>query len=367
MSAAASPDDKAPPKPAAAKSSTPPAAAKPADSKPASKADPTKVHMASAWKYARPLTSCRFDPTGTFVFAGTEDYTVQRFRRSDGSMTPLVGHESWCRAIAFTPDGKTTATGGYDGKLILWPTAADKPAPLKVIAAHDGWIRAVAVSGDGKQVATCGNDHLVKLWNTADGKPIRTLTGHESHVYNLAFHPDGQRLLSCDLKAVCRVWNLADGKCERDFAAAAIYKYDTQFRADIGGARSLAFGDGGKLLAVGGVTNVTNAFAGIGNAAWVEIDFAAGKAKLTHVGKDKVNGMAWGSAWHGDGYWIGAGGGGQGGALYFFKPGTEADFFSFKLPDMARGMDLAADGMNVAVAHADGNLRIYRLAAKDGG
>ncbi len=340
-------------------------ATKPADapaSKPA-KADPTKVHMASAWKYARPLTACRFDPTGKFVFAGTEDYTVERFRLSDGAATPLVGHESWCRAIAFTPDGATTITGGYDGKLLWWPTAAEKPTPARSIVAHDGWVRGTAVRYDGKLLASCGNDRLVKLWNPADGKLLRTLAGHESHVYSVAFHPTAERLVSCDLKAVCKVWNLADGTCEREFTAQPIYKYDTQFRADIGGARSLAFGDGGKRIALGGITNVTNAFAGIGNAAWVDVDFASGKAERVHGGKEKINGAAWGAAWHPDGYWIGASGG-QAGALYFFKPESETEFFAFKLPDTARDMDLSPDGLQLAVAHGDGNLRIYKLAAK---
>lgn len=326
--------------------------------------DPTLTHMSAAWKYVRPLTACRFDPSGKYVFVGTEDYTVQRIQLSDGALTPLVGHESWVRAIGFTPDAKLTLTGGYDGRLLWWNTADAKPAPLRAVAAHDGWIRALAVSPDGKLVATCGNDRLVKLWNTADGKPVRTLAAHESHVYNLAFHPDGKQLVSCDLKATAKVWNLADGKCERELKFAPIFKYDTTFKADIGGARSLAFGDAGKLLAAGGVTNVTNAFAGIGNAAWVVDLWADGKQKIMHTGKEKVSGMAWGTVWHKAGYWIGAGGGNQGGFLYFFKPEAEAEFFRFKMPDTARDMDLSPDGLTVATAHADGNLRLYRLGPK---
>lgn len=335
--------------------------------------DPTQTYMASAWKYARPLTACRYDPSGKYVFVGTEDYTVERIRVSDGVMTPLVGHESWCRAIGFTPDGRTTFTAGYDGRLLWWDTAAEKPAPLRSVAAHEGWIRALAVSPDGKLVATCGNDGLVKLWNTADGKPVAVGRGHGSHVYNVTFHPDGRQLVSCDMKGLCKVWDVptssatgakpAELAAARELTAATLYKYDTQFRADIGGARSLAFGDSGKLLAAGGITNVTNAFAGIGNAAWAVLNFADGKPATVHSGKEKVNGTAWGTVWHPAGYWIGAAGG-QGGFLYFFKPGAEAEFFRFKLPDTARDLTLAPDGRSIAVAHADGNLRVYRMEKK---
>lgn len=202
------------------------------------KADPAKTHVVATWKYERPLTACRFDPLGRYVFVGTEDYTVQRFDLKDGKLTPLLGHESWCRAIGFSPDGKTTFTGGYDGRLLWWPTDADAPSPLRAITAHNGWIRALAVSPDGQRIATCGNDQLVKVWNAADGSVIHTLTGHESHVYNAAFHPDNQSLVSCDHRAIFRHWNLSDGKEVRTFSTPAIYKYDDKFRAHIGGAQS---------------------------------------------------------------------------------------------------------------------------------
>lgn len=322
--------------------------------------DPTQTALTTAWKYAQPLTACRFDPSGKYVFAGTQDYTIQRFRTADGVATPLVGHESWCRAFSFPLAGKVLVSGGYDGKLLWWNVDDEKPSPTRNIAAHDGWIRAVAASNDGKQVASCGNDGLVKLWNAADGKLVRTFAKHDSHVYHAAFHPDGERLVSCDLKCVCKVWNLKDGKLEREFTLAPIHKYDTSFRADMGGARSIGFGDGGKTLTIGGTSNITNAFAGVGNATWLDVDWADGKQKTMHVPKEKVSGTAFGLAWHPDGFLIGAAGG-QGGFLYFFKPGQAEEFFKLKLPEHARDMALAPDGKTVAVAHADGNLRTYRL------
>jgi WD40 repeat protein len=345
------------------------------DAKSPDAVDPTLVHMAVAWKYSRPLTACRYSPDGKYVFVGTEDYTVQRIRLSDGRLTPLVGHESWVRAIGFTPDSRTTLTAGYDGRILWWDTAAEKPTPLRTVQASDGWIRALAVSPDGRYVATAANDGHVRLHNISDGRLRATGRRHDSHVYHVAFHPAGGELASCDLKAQCKVWDVsklakendayaADLKLVREFPFAPIYKYDTQFRADIGGARSMAFGDGGKLLTAGGISNVTNAFAGIGNATWVAVNFADGKQATVHISKEKVNGTGWGIAWHPQGYWVAAGGGNQGGFLYFFKPGTDAEFFKFKLPDTARDLTLSPDGKSVAVAHFDGNLRVYRLGPK---
>ena len=141
-------------------------------------------------------------------------------------------------------------------------------------------MRAVAVSPDGKTVASCGNDNAVKLWKADDGKPVRTLEGHESHVYNIAFHPDGTRLASCDLKGVVKDWDLKTGKCDRDLDAKVLWKYDTGFMADIGGARAMAFSPDGSQLACAGITNVSNAFAGVGNPAVVVFNWKDGKSKL---------------------------------------------------------------------------------------
>ncbi len=339
-----------------------PAAAEPVE--PAQiKADPSKTHVVATWKYERPLTACRFDPLGRYVFAGTEDYTVQRFDLKDGKPTPLLGHESWCRAIGFSPDGKATFTGGYDGRLLWWQTDADSPTPLRAITAHNGWIRALAVSPDGQQIATCGNDHLVKVWNAADGSVIHTLTGHESHVYNVAFHPDNQSLVSCDHRAIFRHWNLSDGKEVRTFSAPTLYKYDDKFRAHLGGARSLAFSGDGKLLVAGGTTNVTNALGGILECAAASFDWESGKQKLLHVTKEKNRGTIWGLAWHPEGYWIGMSGG-RNALLVFWKPDQAEEFAKFAMPEIGRDFALHPDGLQAAVAMAESQVRICRLTAK---
>ena len=327
-------------------------------------ADIGKAHVAATWKHDRPLTACRFDPLGRYVFAGTEDYTIQRFDVQDGKPTPMVGHESWCRAFGFSLDGQTTFTGGYDGRLLWWETVAKAPKPQRAVAAHDGWIRALAVSPDGSTISTCGNDNLVKLWNAADGKLLRTFTGHESYVYNVAFHPAGKDLVSCDLQAHFKHWNLSDGKELRTFRAEALHTYDDKFRSHIGGARSMAFSGDGKLLAAGGVTNVTNALGGLLECAVASIDWENGKLKVLHLTKEKNRGTIWGLAWHNDGYWIGMSGG-RNALVVGWKPDQAQEFAKFAMNEIGRDFALHADGLQVAVAMAEGQVNLCRLAAKN--
>jgi WD40 repeat protein len=332
--------------------------------KSATKADPAATHLDKEWKYTRPLIACRYDPANRFVFAGTEDNSIQRWNLADGKAAGFTGHESWVRALAFDPKSTMLYSGGYEGRILFWPAAADQPAPARSIEAHQGWVRSLAVSPDGKLLASGGNDNKVRLWNTADGKLVREVGSHADHVYQVMFHPAGQYLVSCDLKGVIRQWDVAGGTQVRELSAATLHKFDNTFRAVLGGSRGMAFSPDGKLLAVSGITNVTNAFAGIGNPVVISFEWESGKQKQQHVLKEPFNGVAWGVRFHPDGYWLAICGGQTGGHLLAWQPDQQHEFVKFKLPNMARDFDLHGDGIHFAVAHADGALRTYAMRKK---
>lgn len=327
----------------------------------APQAVPEKTRLLLEYKHSRPLTACFWEPLNRFVFFGAEDNHIHRLELASQKVVDLQAHDSWVRAMGSSPDGRTLYSGGYDGRLIWWEAAAEQPAPLRQVDAHQGWIRALAVSPDGRQIATCGNDGFVRLWDAEQGTQLHALAGHASHVYNVVFAADGRSLLSCDLKGHVKAWDPATGAPLNELpTATALHKYDETFRADIGGARSIAIGGNGQHLALGGITNVTNAFAGVGEVVVVLIDLASGKLLQQLETKAKTRGTSWGVAWHPQGFWIGLSGGG-GGFLNFWKGDTQHEFFSLKLKNDGRGMSLAPDHSHVAVAHADAHLRTYAL------
>lgn len=338
---------------------------RPQDIKPAEPAqvDPAQTRQAQELKHSSPLVGCRFDPSGAFVFAGAQDNTVQRWALADGKRTELTGHQSWVRGMAFAPKNKLLFTGDYHGKVIAWTIDAEKPEPLRTVEAHRGWVRALAVSPDGQALASCGNDHKVKLWAVGDGKLLREFAGHESHVYNLAFHPGGQFLVSADQKGVIKQWELASGNAVRELDAKALYKYDETFRADIGGVRGMAFSADGALLACGGITEVTNAFAGVGKPLVLLYDWQSGKVRQQLKPKENFQGTVWGVALHPADLVIAAGGG-AGGALWFWKPTEALAFHTLKLPNNARDLDLHPDDQRLAIPFFDGTVRIYDLTPK---
>lgn len=330
------------------------------------KANPASLHEVRTLKYSRPLLSCRFDPSGKFLFTGAQDYWIQRWDLATGNPVPLEGHQSWVRTFGFSKSGDVTYSGGMDGRILFWPTADEKPVPIREIQAHEGWIRSLAVSPDGQQLASAGNDTVVRVWSTAEGAKISEFTGHQRHVYSVGFHPDGKHLVSADLMGVIKVWDLQSGMVIRDLDAAVLHKYDGGFHADIGGIKGMTFSPDGSLLACAGITDVSNAFAGLGKPIVVTFDWSEGKQKEILKPRDDFTGTAWRPMHHPADFWFAVGGGHGGGILWFWKPGETSSFHAHKLPSDGRDIDLHPDHSLLVVALVDGSACILSLLPKQG-
>ena len=313
-----------------------------------------------------PLINCRFDPGGKYVFATSEDRSVIRWTLDSetGDKVLLKKHDSWVRGIAFSPDGKTLVTSGFDDTLIWWPVTAAEPKPIREVKAHQGWIRTISVSPDGKLLASAGNDKIVKLWNFSDGKPIRQMTGHELSVYSTAFDPSGKFLLSGDLKGVVHQWDIKTGKSVRTFDAKALTSYNTGQKVNYGGVRSLAFSPDGKHLACAGLHKASNPLGAINEPLVLRFDWNNQALLKSHV-TDKVRGVAWRALFHPtENLLIGCSGGSGGGYLLFWNSEADGTFHKFKLKDTARECDLHSDGIQIATTHHDRKLRICRMQSE---
>ncbi len=329
------------------------------------KADPGAVRLLQTINHDRPVLTCRFDGEADFLFGGAQDNNFHRWDLFTGSAAHVAGHKSWIGTVSFIPGpAMQLVTGGHEGKLTWWNALAPVPAAVRTIDAHKGYIRAVAISPDGLLIATGGNDTVVRIWSAADGALVKELAGHPRHVYNVAFEPSGKFLLSGDLMGVIKQWEVGSWTMTRELDAKVLSKYDTTFKADVGGIRSLDFSPDRKTLAVGGITDVSNAFAGIGVPAVVLIDWESGKQTKLLKPKDAFQGSIWGLRYHPSGeFLIGAGGGGAGG-MWFWKPDDEKSFHFIGLPTVAYDLALHPDGFRLAVPLFDKTIRIYDLAPK---
>jgi len=150
----------------------------------------------------------------------------------------LTSPGSRALSVAFSPGGKTLATGNTDGTARLWDVATHRQ--ITVLTGHDGPVTSVAFSPNGKVLATAGADGTVRLWDVATHRQITALTGATGPVNWLAFSPNGKLLASADGDGTVRVWDVAT------------HRQITAITGRIGPVNSVAFSPDGTLLASGG-------------------------------------------------------------------------------------------------------------------
>jgi len=177
-------------------------------------------------------------------------------------------------ALAFSPDGKTLAVGGYQ-EVLLWDLAGAKLAKRIGVGQISDFVRGVAFRNNGQWLAVAeGTPYgagAVKVFDVNSGQPARAFQEPKDAVFTVTISPDGKLLAAGGADNIARVWSVDENKMVGELKGHTAWVLGASFSAD------------GKFLVTSGADRTAH--------VW-EVGTWKPVAKLDQM--ESVNGVAFG-------------------------------------------------------------------------
>jgi WD40 repeat protein len=138
------------------------------------------------------------------------DKTVQVWEALTGENVVIYrGHTDTVNTVAWSPDGKSIASGAADGTVRLWDVATGMQ--MYVYRGHQASVNSIVWSPDSQRIASGASDKTVQILDATSGNHVYTYHGHTDVVSSVSWSPDGKYIASGSWDKTVQVWDAVTG------------------------------------------------------------------------------------------------------------------------------------------------------------
>jgi WD40 repeat protein/serine/threonine protein kinase len=217
---------------------------------------------AAVFPAAGPVDAVAYSPDGKSIASGDRSGKLVVRDIASGAVRFEVPHGQYVHCVAFSPDGRLVASGSSDRTIKILDAASGQVlTTLGGENGHTDGVLCVRFSPDSKQLVSGSYDNTARVWDVATGQPQEVLRGHNWWVWSAEFSPDGERIVTAGQDGKAIVWqnrSQRSGVRGQDIGQSpvpspqALYEQFTEFVGHDGAVYSTSFSPDGKLIATGG-------------------------------------------------------------------------------------------------------------------